>query len=286
MRKFVAQRAQYAVIAHEMGHSIGLRHNFVSTYAALHFRPQYWQLRTKNGAVTKQCTDAVDDGATCVGPRYFDPLTDEEQSQMIWSTAFTVMDYPGDVAGPIGLGARLRGGAHVLRRVLVYNPSLGPDYQAGARSASASRRDRRFGGLRITYARRRARAPARTPSTTAQADQYNINNCTRVAGAARTCEEPTARSGDGSRGRRHGRCRQLPVTTPWTEPPRRPAWDALRDPNRRRRRGYYDARRSIPTGPNRVPTSRRSLGRHGRLRLPHDNGADPYEQMMFPSPRR
>ena len=31
--------------------SVGLRHNFVSSSDALNYRPQYWQLRTKNGTV-------------------------------------------------------------------------------------------------------------------------------------------------------------------------------------------------------------------------------------------
>ncbi len=108
MQRYIRRKYHYAVLAHEMGHSVGLRHNFVSSFAALHFRPQYWQLRTKNGKVDTMCTDAVDKtGAeACVGPRYFDPLTDDEQNQMIWMyMQSTVMDYPGDVSqDTIGLG--------------------------------------------------------------------------------------------------------------------------------------------------------------------------------------
>src|SRR6185369_13096785 len=79
MFQYIQRRYHYAVLAHEMGHSIGLRHNFVSSSAPLFYRPQYWQLRTSNGANRVECADAVDDGSTCVGPRYWDPLTDEEQ---------------------------------------------------------------------------------------------------------------------------------------------------------------------------------------------------------------
>jgi hypothetical protein len=106
MQSYLKRRFTYAVIAHEMGHSIGLRHNFVSSYASLFFRPQYWQLRTKNGSVTQECDDAVDDGAGCVGPRYYDPITTEEQDQLQWMfMQSTVMDYPGDVSQDlIGLG--------------------------------------------------------------------------------------------------------------------------------------------------------------------------------------
>jgi hypothetical protein len=52
MFHYVQRRYTYAVLAHEMGHSVGLRHNFVSSSASLFYRPQYWQLRTKNGQMT------------------------------------------------------------------------------------------------------------------------------------------------------------------------------------------------------------------------------------------
>ena len=107
MRHFIAQRAQYAVIAHEMGHSVGLRHNFVSSADAWGYRPQYWQLRTKNGTVTTECTDLVQDGASCVGPRYFDPMTDEESSQLEWMwMQSSIMDYAGESTQDlVGIGA-------------------------------------------------------------------------------------------------------------------------------------------------------------------------------------
>src|SRR5690606_5070292 len=50
MRKYLAHKFNYAVIAHEMGHSIALRHNFVSSSDAFGYRPQYWQLRTQDTA--------------------------------------------------------------------------------------------------------------------------------------------------------------------------------------------------------------------------------------------
>jgi hypothetical protein len=118
MRKFIANRAQYAVIVHEMGHSIGLRHNFVSSYDAWGYRPQYWQLRTKNGKVTgvnatggedknTYCQTAVTDGSKCVGPRYLDPVTEEERSNLIWMfMQSSVMDYAGETTQDlVGLGA-------------------------------------------------------------------------------------------------------------------------------------------------------------------------------------
>ena len=108
MRKFVAQRAQYAVIIHEMGHSIALRHNFVSSSDAYNYRPQYWQLRTKDGTISnKFCKDLSTDGEDCVGPRYYDPITANERDNLMWMfMQSSVMDYAGDTSQDlIGLGA-------------------------------------------------------------------------------------------------------------------------------------------------------------------------------------
>lgn len=70
---------------HEIGHSLGLLHNFASSWDAANFNPQYWQLRTHEGTRMDSCnsmprdassTDASAD--TCMGPRYLDPETDDE----------------------------------------------------------------------------------------------------------------------------------------------------------------------------------------------------------------
>lgn len=106
MRNYLARRAQYAVIVHEMGHSIGLRHNFVSSSDSWGYRPQYWQLRTKNGTVNQECTTYTDDGGACVGPRYYDPTTQEENDGLLWMWSHSsVMDYAGELAqDTLGLG--------------------------------------------------------------------------------------------------------------------------------------------------------------------------------------
>ncbi len=106
IRKYIAQKYQYNVIAHEMGHSIGLRHNFISSYFAYGYRPQYWQLRTNNGAITEKCEDVSATGEECVGPRYFDPPTPSEQDNLLpMFQQSTVMDYAGELTQDmIGLG--------------------------------------------------------------------------------------------------------------------------------------------------------------------------------------
>lgn len=65
---------------HEIGHSIGLRHNFASSWDAPNFNPQYWQLRTNEGKSTAACDGPrASEDDTCMGPRYLDPMTKDEQ---------------------------------------------------------------------------------------------------------------------------------------------------------------------------------------------------------------
>ncbi|MFO0617616.1 MAG: zinc-dependent metalloprotease [Polyangiaceae bacterium] len=74
------------IAIHEVGHSLGLLHNFTSSWDALNFHPQYWQLRTQEGKAAKSCDGKPRTGDTvsaandkCMGPRYLDPSTDDEQ---------------------------------------------------------------------------------------------------------------------------------------------------------------------------------------------------------------
>jgi hypothetical protein len=291
MFHYVQQQYHYAVMAHEMGHSIGLRHNFVSSSAPLFYRPQYWQLRTKNGAVKTPCTGPVSDGSSCVGPRYWDPVTSEEQSQLLtmWMQS-TAMDYPGDPAQDmIGLGVTDFAATRFFYGDVV-SVYTSPEYRArtsigtGITSATDN-----FGGLLgIRYGLR---------STSASGvDEFNYsqlqNNYKVLTGCRAVAPSPPADWSEETRGVWHPvldghvvsvdgqatKCRQQPVDyVPYT---------ALR----------------MPTAAENNDSPYRgspSVDSAGRLRVPyafgtdtwadignvsvfrHDNGADPYEQVQF-----
>jgi hypothetical protein len=162
MRRYLAQRAHYAVIVHEMGHSVGERHNFVSSSDAYNYRPQYWQLRTNDGAVARQCgcqpgedpgTSGCGsfeaDGSQCVGPRFYDPVDTNERNNMIWMWMHSsVMDYAGEYTQDfLGLAA-YDFGAHRMfygDTVAVFSE---PEYQLGGTKAPGmlSKMDS-FGGI-------------------------------------------------------------------------------------------------------------------------------------------
>jgi hypothetical protein len=105
LHQWLREQFHQSVIAHEMGHSMGLRHNFAGSWDSLNYHTEYWQLRTRNGQEhycgfpgALDATTPHTNGADCVGPRWVDPLTDEEASGLIWKWgSTTVMDYPGDV---------------------------------------------------------------------------------------------------------------------------------------------------------------------------------------------
>jgi hypothetical protein len=104
LHEWIREQFHLSVIAHEMGHSMGLRHNFAGSYDALNYHTEYWQLRTRNGQEhycgypgPLDATTPHTNGADCVGPRWVDPVTEQETNDFIWKWgSTTVMDYPGD----------------------------------------------------------------------------------------------------------------------------------------------------------------------------------------------
>ncbi|AWV88303.1 zinc-dependent metalloprotease [Bradymonas sediminis] len=69
-----------SVFAHEVGHSLGLMHNFAGSEDAVNYFDDYWKIR--------------DDGN--VGPRMIDPITQDEIDQKIYNYAYSsIMDYAG-----------------------------------------------------------------------------------------------------------------------------------------------------------------------------------------------
>ncbi|MAO82277.1 MAG: hypothetical protein CMH50_00105 [Myxococcales bacterium] len=80
----VRYRIYRAVVAHEVGHSIGLMHNFGASDDALNYHNEYWELRTADGTV---------------GPRVgenADPITEDEIDGNLYNYGYTsVMDYAG-----------------------------------------------------------------------------------------------------------------------------------------------------------------------------------------------
>ncbi|MBS2016851.1 MAG: hypothetical protein JST00_28455 [Deltaproteobacteria bacterium] len=151
MKDWMARRAQYAVIAHEMGHSFALRHNFVSSSDAWNFRPQYWQLRTNDKKLSNTpCkADGTSDGKTCVGPRWLDPVTANESKNMIhmWSQSST-MEYPGEPSQDLlGLGAYDFGAARMFYgdTATVYTDAKFKNTDTAGTIAQAHQGD--FGGL-------------------------------------------------------------------------------------------------------------------------------------------
>ncbi|MBL8912173.1 MAG: hypothetical protein JNM17_15890 [Archangium sp.] len=290
-RKWIAQRAHYAVVTHEMGHSIALRHNFVSSSDAWNFRPQYWQLRTDNGTRTTPCT-GVATPANCLGPRTMDPITDNERKNLLpMFMQSSTMDYAGEATQDLlGLGAYDFAAARMFYgdvAAVLDDPTM----RAGSEKAlGATAKLDNFGGiLGIAF---------RFPDATGEMNDVHYTELQTRVGLIRDCEiiaDPTAYRPsywdeqllgawhpvvDGllvEVNGQYSKCKQLPIDYV--------AWDTLRaatptegenvrsikaiDPQLRRVRAPYG-----------FATDRwADLGNLSVYR--HDNGADPYELFDF-----
>ncbi len=104
------------IAIHELGHSLGLLHNFASSWDAANYPPAYWQLRTHEGESTASCNGTPRSGDTtsagsdsCMGPRYLDPATDDEMGlagesrpTIDYFAQTSVMEYPLERFGETG----------------------------------------------------------------------------------------------------------------------------------------------------------------------------------------
>lgn len=301
MQRYLARRVHFAVIIHEMGHSIGLRHNFLSSADALNYRPQYWQTRTRDGAETALCKKLATDGTSCVGPRYFDPVTKEERDNLQpMFMQSSVMDYAGETTQDlIGLGAY---DFHAARMFYgdVATVHADESYQVNTkRGVGALAKMDSFGGivgLQPTIGSKNTQTGLMNSTTnihyTDLQNKYEV-----LTNPAEFCHEvdPTLfkparwnkdRDGEFSplidglivtTNGVHTRCRQQPVDYV--------PWNSMRKPTGNEFGGFYRGGPSVdPAGRVRVPygfatDNWADLGNASVYR--HDNGADQYEIFNF-----
>jgi hypothetical protein len=72
------------VMLHEIGHTVGLRHNFQGSYDAVNYHDTYWDLRRENFEVPRTITDIYEQSSLTAGQR------DGEMPRYMYSS---IMDY-------------------------------------------------------------------------------------------------------------------------------------------------------------------------------------------------
>jgi len=290
MRKYLARRVHLSVIAHEMGHSIGMRHNFVGSADAMFYRPQYWQLRTHDGEVVEQCYDLSKTGEDCVGPRYFDPVTKEEKDNLIQMFMHTsIMDYPGETTQDmLGIGVFDFAAARMYYGDVIA-VHADPEYNIGTdRAYSILGKMDNFGGILGIALDWVGDGFYRTLHYSELQELFEIlTECRDVDPADFTpFRYDTARDGvwdpllDGmivDTGGKHTKCRQQAVDYA--------TWEMMRDTEPDEYDGWYPPKAAIDSqGRTRVPYGFGSdeWADVGNVSVyTHDNGADAYEIFNF-----
>ena len=282
MKDYLRRRAQYAVVAHEMGHSIALRHNFVSSSDAWNFRPQYWQLRTNDkklstGPTAKTCAaDGSSDGATCLGPRWLDAVSPNETKNMLgmWAQSST-MEYPGEPSQDLlGLGSYDFGAARMFygQAATVYTD---PRFKSTADAGGiAENHQNEFGGLLgykynglANYSELDGAVNLIEKCTTVKADDFRPTNWDDAKNGAwnHVIDGHIVTNEEGK-------------TTKCTMPKVDfVQWDTLKDADPKTHAHDKDLRVRVPHGF--ASDEWADLGNIAVYR--HDNGADIYETMHF-----
>jgi hypothetical protein len=92
VRDALAHPMFHGLTLHEIGHTVGLRHNFSGSFDAVNYHSEYWRLRSADGTLR---------------PRAWDPITQAEMDGRILEQQYsTVMDYGINfvVTDAVGLG--------------------------------------------------------------------------------------------------------------------------------------------------------------------------------------
>ncbi len=97
MFQYIQKEIFFGTAIHEIGHTVGLRHNFASHTDALNFFPEYWNIRLD------QLDDGTNFSTTGLQPRYreafedgFDAMVERQDKKGIFEYQYTsIMDYGG-----------------------------------------------------------------------------------------------------------------------------------------------------------------------------------------------
>ena len=147
-----------AVMLHEVGHTVGLRHNFGASSDALNYFDEYWNLRTKTiGPRARTVADLLHNNCTIIDASNEAGCAEQENGRMREYQYSSIMDYGGKFNSDImGLGrydvAALAAGYGDI--VEVFDPSVTTGMDAEFRDALetvASWRNPLFGSLGEYY---------------------------------------------------------------------------------------------------------------------------------------